>query len=265
MTNHVLSTEEIFRKIKKYHVDALQDCQRLQGLFLDYSRGKLKKEKNQLDTFLDCQGNTRILNLSGASNQKQQTEYAQLFWEMTELHSMKEEDADSFITAFWRAVLGTEPPTTNPVLIPEKRTSQEFSIPSEITFPQPMRRPSKKKDFVDKPKHVRWLVLAMSYFGVALASFVAFLMASGLPLGAVAGLITHGGNSITENWPFFLVFSAFGTFMAVRLVKHVFRTSPENSMRTGSTDVAKRKRNGFAWVGGYVMTYLLVMLIMSIT
>lgn len=269
-----MTTQLVLERITQDHGEAvLGNSDQLLGLFTDYSKGQMRQQQNQLRSFLECQGNTRILSLRGAAKQRQQAEYVHLLGNMVDWYSMKEEDASDFIGAFWRVGLGTEPPVdklytrpdTQKTIPPEPIKPQPISprsIPSEPILqeiphlqsePKPIQ-PVKKSRFLDWPKPIQWLVLGLSYLGVAFASSLPILFVAGLPLGLIAKLIfPQNSNNIAENWMPFLFLFGLGIFGIVLLVKHIFRSSHENSMRAGYTDVAKRKRGFFAIIGGLIM------------
>lgn len=110
MLKRILSMDEILGIIKEKHEDALQDHQRLLALFADISRGQMKAQQNQLRIFLECQGNTCILNLRNATKLKQRTEYHRLIQEMVRDYGMRKEIALNISGSFWCAVTCTKPP-----------------------------------------------------------------------------------------------------------------------------------------------------------
>lgn len=114
-----MTAEQVLKVIYEVRADAFADSRRLSALFADYSGGRLKAQQNQLDIFLKCDGNTCILNLRNAPKQKQQTEYHRLIQEMVSNYGMQEEVALKVSGAFWRVVIGTEPPVAKPAPIPE--------------------------------------------------------------------------------------------------------------------------------------------------
>lgn len=106
-----MTMEQILEKIKQNHGEAaLQDEKLLMGFFTDYSHGQLRPQTNALRTFLDCNGNERVLNLQNASKLAQQTEYHRLVQEMVSQYNMQEDAALEVCGAFWRVAIGTELP-----------------------------------------------------------------------------------------------------------------------------------------------------------
>ena len=106
-----MTLEQVLDKIKQDQgEDVLGNGRQLAGLFADYSRGQLRPQANALDIFLKCGGNTRVLALRGAPEQKQQTEYHRLIQEMVRDYNMQEATAADVCAAFWRVAIGTEPP-----------------------------------------------------------------------------------------------------------------------------------------------------------
>lgn len=122
MPESTFTTEQILRIIKEQQEDALLDQQRLWSLFADYSRGQMKAQKNQLRIFLDCQGNTCILNLCSESKQTQQVRFTRLVRQMRDDYSMQESVALEMCSTFWRVVHDTPVP--------------DYSLQS-ATLPQP--------------------------------------------------------------------------------------------------------------------------------
>ena len=105
------STESVLKEIYEAYPDAFADGRRLSGLFADFSGGQLRAQKNQLDIFLKCGGNTRILALRDEAPRIQQREYRRLVGEMTDSYGMQQECALEISSTFWKTALGTQAPT----------------------------------------------------------------------------------------------------------------------------------------------------------
>ena len=104
------STESVLKEIYEAYPDAFADGRRLSGLFADFSGGQLRAQKNQLDIFLKCGGNTRILSLRDEAPRIQQREYRRLVGEMMDAYSMQQERALEISSIFWKTALGTQAP-----------------------------------------------------------------------------------------------------------------------------------------------------------
>ena len=104
------STESVLKEIYEAYPDAFADGRRLSGLFADFSGGQLRAQKNQLDIFLKCGGNTRILALRDEAPRIQQREYRRLVGEMTDAYGMQQECALEISSTFWKTALGTQAP-----------------------------------------------------------------------------------------------------------------------------------------------------------
>ena len=104
------STETVLKEIYEAYPDAFADGQRLSGLFADFSCGQLRAQKNQLDIFLKCGGNTRILALRDEAPRIQQREYRRLVGEMMDAYGMQQELALEISSTFWKTALGTQAP-----------------------------------------------------------------------------------------------------------------------------------------------------------
>ena len=104
------STETVLKEIYEAYPDAFADGRRLSGLFADFSGGQLRAQKNQLDIFLKCGGNTRILALRDEAPRIQQREYHRLVGEMMDAYSMQQERALEISSIFWKTALGTQAP-----------------------------------------------------------------------------------------------------------------------------------------------------------
>ena len=104
------SMETVLKEIYEAYPDAFADGQRLSGLFADFSGGQLRAQKNQLDIFLKCGGNTCILALRDEAPRIQQREYRRLVGEMTDTYGMQQELALEISSTFWKTALGTQAP-----------------------------------------------------------------------------------------------------------------------------------------------------------
>lgn len=104
------STESVLKEIYEAYPDAFADGRRLSGLFADFSGGQLRAQKNQLDIFLKCGGNTRILALRDEAPRIQQREYRRLVGEMMDSYGMQQELALEISSTFWKTALGTQAP-----------------------------------------------------------------------------------------------------------------------------------------------------------
>ena len=112
-------------------MSALRSQEQLFGLFKDFSKNQLRPQANALKVFLDCQGNTRILNLQNATAQEWQVQFHRLVREMTAEHNMQEETAVEVCSTFWRVALETAPPAY---------TQQKTSL---VSVPPPAPAPVK--------------------------------------------------------------------------------------------------------------------------
>ena len=126
------STETVLKEIYEAYPDAFADGRRLSGLFADFSGGQLRAQKNQLDIFLKCGGNTRILALRDEAPRIQQREYRRLVGEMTDTYGMQQELALEISSTFWKTALGTQAPTMagqeqkeRPVIKPSEKPSEK--------------------------------------------------------------------------------------------------------------------------------------------
>ena len=124
------STESVLKEIYEAYPDAFADGRRLSGLFADFSGGQLRAQKNQLDIFLKCGGNTRILALRDEAPRIQQREYRRLVGEMMDAYSMQQERALEISSIFWKTTLGTQAPAMGgqekkekPVIKPSEKPS----------------------------------------------------------------------------------------------------------------------------------------------
>lgn len=106
-----MTTAEVLETIKReYGESALRDGKRLQGLFADCSRGQMRPQTNALRIFLECSGNTRILNLRAATYETRQRELHRLVQEMVISYSMQGVMVQEICGAFWQITVGGELP-----------------------------------------------------------------------------------------------------------------------------------------------------------
>ena len=125
------SMETVLKEIYEAYPDAFADGQRLSGLFADFSGGQLRAQKNQLDIFLKCGGNTRILALRDEAPRIQQREYHRLVGEMMDAYSMQQERALEISSTFWKTALGTQAPAMAGQEQKEKPAKKPSEKPSE--------------------------------------------------------------------------------------------------------------------------------------
>ena len=142
------STETVLKEIYEAYPDAFADGRRLSGLFADFSGGQLRAQKNQLDIFLKCGGNTRILALRDEAPRKQQREYHRLVGEMMDSYGMQQELALEISSTFWETALGTQAPAMGGQEQKEK----------------PAKKPSEKQPRVQRIKGLLSLFGKMSGF-----------------------------------------------------------------------------------------------------
>ena len=121
------STETVLKEIYEAYPDAFADGRRLSGLFADFSGGQLRAQKNQLDIFLKCGGNTRILSLRDEAPRIQQREYRRLVGEMTDTYGMQQELALEISSTFWKTALGTQAPA----MAGQEKNEKPVKKPSE--------------------------------------------------------------------------------------------------------------------------------------
>ena len=125
------STESVLKEIYEAYPDAFADGRRLSGLFADFSGGQLRAQKNQLDIFLKCGGNTRILALRDEAPRIQQREYRRLVGEMMDAYGMQQECALEISSTFWKTALGTQAPAMAGQEKNEKPAKKPSEKPSE--------------------------------------------------------------------------------------------------------------------------------------
>lgn len=151
--------------------------EQLIGLFQDFSKNQLRPQTNALKVFLNCRGNTRILNLQNAAGHEQQVQFYRLVQEMVTEHNMQEETAAEVCSIFWRVALETAPPayrlsSRNPVIEPppapkpkpiEERENKPVPdpVPPDPIPPVPNPKPRKfKLKFIAIPMLLLALVFA---------------------------------------------------------------------------------------------------------
>ena len=142
------STETVLKEIYEAYPDAFADGRRLSGLFADFSGGQLRAQKNQLDIFLKCGGNTRILALRDEAPRIQQREYRRLVGEMMDAYGMQQELALEISSTFWKTALGTQAPAMG---------GQEKNE-------KPAKKPSEKQPGAQRLKGLLMLFWKMSGF-----------------------------------------------------------------------------------------------------
>ena len=159
------STESVLKEIYEAYPDAFADGRRLSGLFADFSGGQLRAQKNQLDIFLKCGGNTRILALRDEAPRIQQREYRRLVGEMTDTYGMQQELALEISSTFWKTALGTQAP----------------AIAGQEKKEKPVKKPSEKQPRAQRLKGLLMLfgkmsgfarlMFAVGFFGVIACTF----------------------------------------------------------------------------------------------
>ena len=180
------SMETVLKEIYEAYPDAFADGQRLSGLFADFSGGQLRAQKKQLDIFLECRGNTRILALQDEAPRIQQREYRRLVGEMTDTYGMRQELALEISSTFWKTALGTQAPAMGGQEKKEK----------------PAKKPSEKQPRAQRIKGLLKLFGKMSGFARLM-----FVVGS---YGVIACTIQLVQVMITErfadaNWMFYLL------------------------------------------------------------
>ena len=143
------STESVLKEIYEAYPDAFADGRRLSGLFADFSGGQLRAQKNQLDIFLKCGGNTRILALRDEAPRIQQREYHRLVGEMMDAYGMQQELALEISSTFWKTALGTQAP----------------AMAGQEQKEKPAKKPSEKQPRGQRIKGLLMLFGKMSGFG----------------------------------------------------------------------------------------------------
>ena len=89
----------------QYGVELLSDSHRLLAYFVDLAP-QLKKEKQLLQHFLSCEGNTKLINALKLPEPDQRKTVNQLLLHMTEVMFISEKVASLVIDSFWQAVGG---------------------------------------------------------------------------------------------------------------------------------------------------------------
>ena len=143
------SMETVLKEIYEAYPDAFADGQRLSGLIADFSGGQLRAQKKQLDIFLECRGNTRILALRDEAPRIQQREYRRLVGEMTDTYGMRQELALEISSTFWKTTLGTQAPTMagqekNEKLAKKPLGTQAPAMGGQEEKEKPVIKPSEK-------------------------------------------------------------------------------------------------------------------------
>ena len=143
------SMETVLKEIYEAYPDAFADGQRLSGLIADFSGGQLRAQKKQLDIFLECRGNTRILALRDEAPRIQQREYHRLVGEMTDTYGMRQELALEISSTFWKTALGTQAPAMsgqekNEKLAKKPLGTQAPAMGGQEKNEKPVIKPSEK-------------------------------------------------------------------------------------------------------------------------
>ena len=170
------SMETVLKEIYEAYPDAFADGRRLSGLFADFSGGQLRAQKNQLDIFLKCGGNTRILALRDEAPRKQQREYRRLVGEMTDTYGMQQELALEISSTFWKTALGTQAPTMGGQEKNEKPVIKPSEKPAEK---QPARQKRQQNAVLASAgKHWQWKsIFARIMFVIGLYGAISYAIA----------------------------------------------------------------------------------------
>ena len=180
------STESVLKEIYEAYPDAFADGRRLSGLFADFSGGQLRAQKNQLDIFLKCGGNTRILALRDEAPRKQQLEYRRLVGEMTDTYGMQQELALEISSTFWKTALGTQAP----------------AMAGQEKNEKPAKKPSEKQPRGQRIKGLLSLFGKMSGFARLMFAVGAYGVVA-CTIRLVQVMITEGFS--TPMWIFYLL------------------------------------------------------------
>ena len=180
------SMESVLKEIYEAYPDAFADGQRLSGLFADFSCGQLRAQKNQLDIFLKCGGNTRILALRDEAPRIQQREYHRLVGEMMDAYSMQQKRALEISSTFWKTALGTQAPAMGGQEKKEK----------------PAKKPSEKRPRAQRLKGLLILFGKMSGFARLMFAVGAYGVIA-CTIWSVQVMITAGFAG--ANWIFYLL------------------------------------------------------------
>ena len=193
------STESVLKEIYEAYPDAFADGQRLSGLFADFSGGQLRAQKNQLDIFLKCGGNTRILALRDEAPRIQQREFHRLVGEMTDAYSMQQERALEISSIFWKTALGTQAPAMGGQEKKEK----------------PAKKPSEKQPRGQRIKGLLMLFGKMSGFARLMFVVGSFGMIA-CTFRLVQYMITDGFS--TPNWILYLMDGIYLLVLAAMVI-----------------------------------------------
>ena len=184
------STESVLKEIYEAYPDAFADGRRLSGLFADFSGGQLRAQKNQLDIFLKCGGNTRILALRDEAPRKQQREYHRLVGEMTDTYGMQQELALEISSTFWKTALGTQAPAMGGQEKKEKSASEKPSEkPSEMPSEKQPARQKRQQNAVLASAGKHWQgmsIFARIMFVIGLYGAISYAIALVLVFTGVA-------------------------------------------------------------------------------
>ena len=201
------SMEMVLKEIYEAYPDAFADGRRLSGLFADFSGGQLRAEKKQLEIFLECGGNTRILALRDEAPRKQQLEYRRLVGEMTDTYGMQQELALEISSTFWKTALGTQAPTMAGQEKNEKPAKEPLGTQAPAMGGQEQKEKSVIKPSEKQPRGQRIKGL-LRLFG-KMSGFARLMFAVGA-YGVVACTIRLVQVMITEGfstpmWIFYLL------------------------------------------------------------
>ena len=201
------STESVLKEIYEAYPDAFADGQRLSGLFADFSGGQLRAQKNQLDIFLKCGGNTRILALRDETPRIQQREYHRLVGEMMDAYSMQQERALEISSIFWKTALGTQAPAMGGQEKKEKPAKKPLGTQAPTMDRQeknekPAKKPSEKQPRAQRLKGLLRLFGKMSGFARLMFAVGAFGVVA-CTIRLVQVMITEGFS--TPMWIFYLL------------------------------------------------------------
>ena|GEM_PF-1654661 len=193
------STETVLKEIYEAYPDAFADGRRLSGLFADFSGGQLRAQKKQLDIFLECGGNTRILALRDEAPRIQQREYRRLVGEMTDTYGMQQELALEISSTFWKTALGTQAPA----MAGQEKNEKPVKKPSEKHLEKFSEKPSGKQP--ERQKRQQNAVLASAgkhWQGMSIFARIMFVIGLyGAISYAIALVLVFTGVAETDGAP----------------------------------------------------------------
>ena len=191
------SMETVLKEIYEAYPDAFADGRRLSGLFADFSGGQLRAQKNQLDIFLKCGGNTRILALRDEAPRIQQREFHRLVGEMTDAYSMQQERALEISSIFWKTALGTQAP----------------AIAGQEKNEKPVKKPSEKQPRAQRIKGLLMLFGKMSGFARLMFVVGAYGVIA-CTIRLIECMITEG---FADAWFFYLLDGIYLLVLAAKV------------------------------------------------